>query len=256
MPPGHGSGIDVWARTMTSPSSETIAPSRVADGRTEASAVPAIAILASLSLAHLLNDLVQSLLAAIYPLLKDEFRLDFGQIGLITLVFQLPPRCCNRSSGCTPIAVRCRSRWRSAWASRSSASSCSPWPGPTACCSSPPASSGSARRSSIRKRRGWHGSRRAGVTGSRNPSSRSAAMRHGARAVAGGVHRRAARPGEPRLVLALSRSSASVVLTCGRALVPGASSHEAVAIATEPARRRRQTLSRGRIVSRSASCWA
>ncbi|WP_375408575.1 MFS transporter [uncultured Methylobacterium sp.] len=73
---------------MTSPSSETIAPSRVADGRTEASAVPAIAILASLSLAHLLNDLVQSLLAAIYPLLKDEFRLDFGQIGLITLVFQ------------------------------------------------------------------------------------------------------------------------------------------------------------------------
>lgn len=73
---------------MTSISSETLAPSGVVSGRTEAPAAPAFAILASLSLAHLLNDLVQSLLAAIYPLLKDEFRLDFGQIGLITLVFQ------------------------------------------------------------------------------------------------------------------------------------------------------------------------
>ena len=50
---------------------------------------PAYAILGALSLSHLLNDLVQSLLPAIYPLLKASFRLDFGQIGLITLVFQL-----------------------------------------------------------------------------------------------------------------------------------------------------------------------
>lgn len=49
----------------------------------------AYAILAALSLSHLLNDLVQSLLPAIYPLLKQSFHLDFGQIGLITLVFQL-----------------------------------------------------------------------------------------------------------------------------------------------------------------------
>lgn len=50
---------------------------------------PALAILAGLSLSHLLNDLVQSLLPAIYPLLKVRFALDFGQIGLITFVFQL-----------------------------------------------------------------------------------------------------------------------------------------------------------------------
>lgn len=50
---------------------------------------PAFAILGALSLSHLLNDLVQSLLPAIYPLLKTTFHLDFGQIGLITLVFQV-----------------------------------------------------------------------------------------------------------------------------------------------------------------------
>ena len=49
---------------------------------------PTYAVLLSLSLSHLLNDLIQSLLPAIYPLLKAGFRLDFGQIGLIQLVFQ------------------------------------------------------------------------------------------------------------------------------------------------------------------------
>ena len=47
------------------------------------------AILASLSVCHLLNDMNQSLVPAIYPILKDSYRLDFGQIGLITLAFQL-----------------------------------------------------------------------------------------------------------------------------------------------------------------------
>lgn len=73
---------------MTSTSSQTLVASGADGARTEPSAAPAFAILASLSLAHLLNDLVQSLLAAIYPLLKAEFHLDFGQIGLITLIFQ------------------------------------------------------------------------------------------------------------------------------------------------------------------------
>jgi FSR family fosmidomycin resistance protein-like MFS transporter len=49
----------------------------------------AFPILAMLSICHLLNDLIQSLLPAIYPLLKQSFALDFGQIGLITLTFQL-----------------------------------------------------------------------------------------------------------------------------------------------------------------------
>ena len=45
-------------------------------------------ILWALSLSHLLNDAIQSLLPAIYPVLKDSFRLSFSQIGLITLTFQ------------------------------------------------------------------------------------------------------------------------------------------------------------------------
>ncbi|GJE61917.1 Fosmidomycin resistance protein [Methylobacterium trifolii] len=50
---------------------------------------PTLAILAGLSLSHLPNDLAHSLLPAIYPLLKSRFALDFGQIGLITSVFQV-----------------------------------------------------------------------------------------------------------------------------------------------------------------------
>ena len=45
-------------------------------------------ILGALTFCHLLNDLATSLLLAIYPLLKSEFALSFGQIGLLTLVFQ------------------------------------------------------------------------------------------------------------------------------------------------------------------------
>jgi FSR family fosmidomycin resistance protein-like MFS transporter len=47
------------------------------------------AILVSLSVCHMLNDLNQSLVPALYPILKDSYRLDFAQIGLITLAFQL-----------------------------------------------------------------------------------------------------------------------------------------------------------------------
>ncbi|HKD09304.1 MAG TPA: MFS transporter [Bryobacteraceae bacterium] len=45
-------------------------------------------VLFAISFCHLLNDLNQSLLTAIYPLLKTSFHLDFGQIGLITLTYQ------------------------------------------------------------------------------------------------------------------------------------------------------------------------
>src|SRR5690606_41532848 len=45
-------------------------------------------ILFTISFAHLLNDLVQSVIPAIYPLLKDNYLLSFTQIGLITLTFQ------------------------------------------------------------------------------------------------------------------------------------------------------------------------
>ncbi len=50
---------------------------------------PAFVVLLGLSLSHFLNDLIQSLLPAIYPILKPAFHLDFGQVGLMTLVFQV-----------------------------------------------------------------------------------------------------------------------------------------------------------------------
>jgi FSR family fosmidomycin resistance protein-like MFS transporter len=50
---------------------------------------PSIGILLTLSLLHGLNDAMQSALTASYPLLKDDLTLSFGQIGLITLVYQI-----------------------------------------------------------------------------------------------------------------------------------------------------------------------
>lgn len=46
-------------------------------------------ILVIISLAHLLNDMMQSVIPSIYPLLKEKYALTFGQIGVITLVFQM-----------------------------------------------------------------------------------------------------------------------------------------------------------------------
>jgi FSR family fosmidomycin resistance protein-like MFS transporter len=52
-------------------------------------AATAFAVLSALSFCHLLNDMMQSLLPAMYPILKSGLRLDFGQIGLVTLVYQV-----------------------------------------------------------------------------------------------------------------------------------------------------------------------
>ncbi len=49
----------------------------------------ALKVLAAISFSHFLNDLLQSLIPALYPLLKDGFQLSFTQVGLITLTFQL-----------------------------------------------------------------------------------------------------------------------------------------------------------------------
>jgi len=47
-----------------------------------------VAVLAAISVCHMLNDVIQSLIMAIYPMLKSALALDFGQIGLITFTFQ------------------------------------------------------------------------------------------------------------------------------------------------------------------------
>jgi len=48
----------------------------------------ALGVLAAISICHCLNDLMQSVLPAVYPLLKAAYNLDFGQIGLITFANQ------------------------------------------------------------------------------------------------------------------------------------------------------------------------
>jgi len=46
-------------------------------------------VLGAISFAHFLNDMIQSLILSIYPLLKGNFNLSFAQIGLITLTYQI-----------------------------------------------------------------------------------------------------------------------------------------------------------------------
>jgi FSR family fosmidomycin resistance protein-like MFS transporter len=53
-----------------------------------AAAGPAYVVLIGISFSHFLNDTMQSLIASVYPILKDNYALDFAQIGLITLAFQ------------------------------------------------------------------------------------------------------------------------------------------------------------------------
>jgi FSR family fosmidomycin resistance protein-like MFS transporter len=53
-----------------------------------AAAGPAYVVLAGISFSHFLNDTMQSLIASVYPILKDSYALDFAQIGMITLAFQ------------------------------------------------------------------------------------------------------------------------------------------------------------------------
>jgi FSR family fosmidomycin resistance protein-like MFS transporter len=53
-----------------------------------AAAGPAYVVLAGISFSHFLNDTMQSLIASVYPTLKDAYALNFAQIGMITLAFQ------------------------------------------------------------------------------------------------------------------------------------------------------------------------
>src|SRR5208283_396315 len=59
--------------------------------RTENSAVQGTVfpILVAISVSHLLNDTLQALIPALYPIVKDSFQLTFGQIGVVTFTFQV-----------------------------------------------------------------------------------------------------------------------------------------------------------------------
>lgn len=46
-------------------------------------------VLSAISLCHMINDVMQSMLSAIYPLLQQEFSLSYAQIGIMTFAFQV-----------------------------------------------------------------------------------------------------------------------------------------------------------------------
>lgn len=66
-------------------------------------------VLVALSICHCLNDTLQSVISAVYPLFKDDLGLSFAQIGLITLVYQ------SAASVCQPLTGLFFDRWPSAW---------------------------------------------------------------------------------------------------------------------------------------------
>ncbi|HCV97030.1 MAG TPA: MFS transporter, partial [Stenotrophomonas sp.] len=67
------------------------APAAIPDAPASAPAPQgfAIRIVGAAAFAHLLNDMIQAVLPAVYPMFKSEFQLSFGQIGVIALVYQI-----------------------------------------------------------------------------------------------------------------------------------------------------------------------
>ncbi len=82
-----------WCGTLKVDEFQTIMATNVSTVGVEASTYirrkAAFPILWAISFCHFLNDMVQSLIPAIYPLLKTSFHLDFSQVGLITLTYQM-----------------------------------------------------------------------------------------------------------------------------------------------------------------------
>jgi len=75
--------VDSPLNPVTTPARPDAAPAAHAEPGTD------FGIIGAISFSHLLNDMIQSLILAIYPILKGDFHLSFGQIGLITLTYQL-----------------------------------------------------------------------------------------------------------------------------------------------------------------------
>ena len=80
----HDSGVakSLLPRHFAAAMTDTAAARQTAQNTT-------FAVLFAISFCHMLNDMMQALLPAIYPSLKQDFHLNFTQIGLITLVYQI-----------------------------------------------------------------------------------------------------------------------------------------------------------------------
>lgn len=70
---------------------------------------PAMSLLLLISLVHLLNDMLQAVLPTLYPALKVEYDLSYGQLGLLTLVFHLVGALCQ------PLVGYCSDRRSRPW---------------------------------------------------------------------------------------------------------------------------------------------
>ena len=138
---------------------------------------PRYAVLVALSLCHLLNDTIQSLLPAIYPVLQAELRAELHPDRLPAL--RLPGDRLAAAAGGRPLhrpAADVPARRPPAWARACSASLMLAFAHALlGCCSSPRWRSASARRSSTRTRRGSPAPPRAAATASPSRCSRSAA---------------------------------------------------------------------------------
>jgi FSR family fosmidomycin resistance protein-like MFS transporter len=85
--------VNVLNKSVIIEDETLVAPVVVEDVATSAAtsavvAGPAYVVLAGISFSHFLNDTMQSLIASVYPILKESYSLDYTQIGLITLAFQ------------------------------------------------------------------------------------------------------------------------------------------------------------------------
>ena len=90
----------------------TVRSPAVADGTV-------FAVILAVSFCHFINDIMQSLLSALYPMLKEDFRLDFWQIGLLTMAFHGDGFAAPAGrSACIPTGGRCPIRCPSAWPRR------------------------------------------------------------------------------------------------------------------------------------------
>lgn len=71
-------------------SEQTTAPNNISPPKPSSKTGKTVfSILTAISFSHLLNDMIQSLILAIYPLLQADFSLSFVQIGMITLTYQI-----------------------------------------------------------------------------------------------------------------------------------------------------------------------
>jgi MFS transporter, FSR family, fosmidomycin resistance protein len=68
---------------------DTAAPPSLSDARLAPAATTVFGVLLAISFCHLLNDMMQSLLPALYPMLKSSYELSYAQIGLLTFTYQI-----------------------------------------------------------------------------------------------------------------------------------------------------------------------